>query len=71
LFRGEQRIPLGLRSLNLREQQLEPIKFATNLRFEIRGQGPAVAGLKRIQPLPPITTHMWTAPSSQELLAVF
>jgi hypothetical protein len=36
LFRGEQR-PLGLHSLNLREQQLEPIKFATNLRFEMRG----------------------------------
>ena len=57
LFHGEQRIPLGLHSLDLRDKQLEPIKFATNLRFEMRGQGPAVAGLKRIQPLPPIATQ--------------
>jgi hypothetical protein len=61
LFRGEQHIPLGLHSLNLRKQQLEPIKFATNLRFEMRGQGPAVAGLKRIQPLPPIATQRLVA----------
>ena len=56
LFHGEQRIPLGLHSLDLRKQQLEPIKFATNLRFEMQGQGPAVAGLQHIQPLPPIAT---------------
>jgi hypothetical protein len=52
-----QRVPLGLHSLDLLEQQFEPIKFSTNLGFEMWGQATAIASLKRIQPNPPIATQ--------------
>jgi hypothetical protein len=42
LLLGEQRVPLGLRRLDLIQQQFEPIKFATDLGFEMRRQGTAV-----------------------------
>ena len=57
LFCVEQRIPLGLHSLDLLEQQFEPIEFSTNLGFEMWGQATAIASLKRIQPDPPIATQ--------------
>jgi hypothetical protein len=56
LFRVELRIPLGLHSLDLLEQQFEPIEFSTNLGFEMLGQATAIASLKRIQPRPSIAT---------------
>jgi hypothetical protein len=34
-FAFEQRIPLGFHSLDLLENQFEPIEFSTNLGFEI------------------------------------
>ena len=49
----EQRVPLGLHSLDLLEQQFEPIEFLTNLGFEMSGQATAIASLKRIQPRSP------------------
>ena len=55
----------GVIFFNLREQQLEPIKFATNLRFEMRGQGPAVAGLKPRRGL----VSMWLSAPFQALLS--
>ena len=51
----EQRIPLGFHSLDLLENQFEPIKFSTNLGFEMLGQATAIAGLKRIQLRSPVT----------------
>ena len=57
----EQRVPLGLHSLDLLEQQFEPIKFSTNLGFEMLGQSTAIASLKRFQPRPPIATQ-WLIP---------
>ena len=57
LFRVEQRVPLGLHSLDLLEKQFEPIEFSTNLGFEMLGQATAVASLERIQPRPPIATQ--------------
>jgi hypothetical protein len=38
LFCVEQRVPLGLHSLDLLEKQFEPIKFSTNLGFEMLGR---------------------------------
>jgi hypothetical protein len=48
LFRVEQRVPLGLHSLDLLEQQFEPIEFSTHLGFEMLGQATAIASLERI-----------------------
>src|ERR1700719_3012394 len=50
LFCAEQRVSLGLHSLDLLEKQFEPIEFSTNLGFEMRGQATAIASLKRFQP---------------------
>jgi len=50
----EQRVPLGLHSLDLLEQQFEPIEFSTNLGFEMLRQAPAIASPKRIQSRTPI-----------------
>jgi hypothetical protein len=50
LFCVEQRVPLGLHSLDLLEQQFEPIEFSTHLGFEMLGQATAIASLERIQP---------------------
>jgi hypothetical protein len=57
LFCVEQRVPLGLHSLDLLEKQFEPIKFSTNLGFEMLGQATAIASLERIQPRSPIATQ--------------
>ena len=57
LFCVEQRVPLGLHSLDLLEQQFEPIEFSTNLGFEMLGQATAIASLERIQPRSPIATQ--------------
>ena len=57
LFCVEQRVSLGLHSLDLLEKQFEPIEFSANLGFEMLGQATAVASLKRIQPRPPIATQ--------------
>ena len=57
LFCVEQRVLLGLHSLDLLEKQFEPIEFSTNLGFEMLGQATAIASLKRIQPSPPIATQ--------------
>ena len=54
LFCAEQRVSLGLNSLDLLEKQFEPIEFSTNLGFEMLGQVAAIAGLKRIQPRSPV-----------------
>ena len=53
----EQRVPLGLQSLDLLEQQFEPIEFSTNLGFEMLGHATAIASLERIQPRPPIASQ--------------
>ena len=39
------------------EKQLEPIEFTFDLRFEMRGQGTAIAGLKFFQPVAPIAAQ--------------
>ena len=39
------------------EKQFEPIKFTFDLRFEMRGQGTAIAGLKFFQPVAPIAAE--------------
>ena len=57
LYRVEQRVSLGLHSLDLLEEQFEPIELSTNLGFEMLGQATAIASLKRIQPRPPIATQ--------------
>ena len=57
LFCVEQRVPLGLHSLDLLEKQFEPIEFSTNLGIEMLGQAAAIASLKRIQPRSPIATQ--------------
>ena len=53
----EQRVPLGLHSLDLLEKQFEPIEFSTNLGFEMLGQATAIAGLERTQPRGLIATQ--------------
>ena len=55
--RGQQRVPLALHGLDLLEKQLEPIEFTFDLRFEMRGQGTAIAGLKFFQPVAPIAAQ--------------
>src|SRR5580698_10008581 len=57
LFCVEQRVPLGLDSLDLLEQQFEPIEFSTNLGFEMWGQATAITSLERFQPRSPIATQ--------------
>ena len=61
LFCVEQRVPLGLHSLDLLEKQFEPIEFSTNLGFEMLGQATAIASLERIQPRASIATQ-WLIP---------
>ena len=56
-FCVEQRVPLGLHSLDLLEQQFEPIEFSTNPGFEMLGHATAIACLERIQPRPPIASQ--------------
>ena len=57
LFCVEQRVPLGLHSFDLLEQQFEPIEFSTNLGFEMLGQATAIASLKPIQSRTPVATQ--------------
>ena len=57
LFCAEQRVSLGLHSLDLLENQFEPIEFSTNLSFEMLGQATTVASLKRFQPRSPVATQ--------------
>src|SRR5271169_6912154 len=57
LFCVEQRVPLGLHSLDLLEKQFEPIELSANLGPEMLGQATAIASLERIQPRPPIATQ--------------
>jgi hypothetical protein len=57
LFCVERRVPLGLHSLDLLEQQFEPIEFSTNLGFEMLGQATAIASLERIQPRSPVAAQ--------------
>jgi hypothetical protein len=54
LFCVEQRVPLGLHSLDLLEQQFEPIEFSTNLGFEMLRQATAIASLERMRVFPRI-----------------
>jgi len=56
-FCVEQRVPLGLCSLDLLEQQFEPIEFSTNLGFEMSGQATAIPSLERIQSRTPVATQ--------------
>src|SRR5271168_3492099 len=65
LFCVEQRVPLGLHSLDLLEQQFEPIEFSTNLGFEMLGQATAVASLERIQPRPSIAAQRLMGPRAE------
>ena len=52
--RLEQGVPLRLDRLQLRQQDLEPVQLADDLRLQMRRQGPAVAGPQLFQPLAPI-----------------
>ena len=56
VFRGKQRIPLGLHCLDLFEQQFEPVEFAANLGLQMIRQRATIAGLELFQPLQPIAT---------------
>ena len=56
VFRGKQRIPLGLHCLDLLEQQFEPVEFAANLGLQMIRQRTTIAGLELFQPLPPVAT---------------
>ena len=49
LFRVKQRVSLSLNSLDLLEQQFEPIKFSTNLGFEMLR---AIDGHRQSEALP-------------------
>jgi hypothetical protein len=46
---------------DLFEQQLQPIEFTTNLRLQVIWQQATIAGLKRIQPLPPVAAQRLVA----------
>ena len=55
--RRQQRVPLALHGLDLLEKQFEPIELTVDLRFEMLGQGTAIAGLEFFQPLAPVAAQ--------------
>ena len=57
LCRSQQRVPLTLHGLDLLEKQFEPIELTVDLRFEMLGQGTAIAGLEFFQPLAPVAAQ--------------
>jgi hypothetical protein len=59
LFCIDQRVPLGLHSLDLLEQQFEPIEFSTNLGFEMLGQGTCSRSRLSATALRPATYWEW------------
>ena len=61
LLRGKQHVPLGLHRLDLIEQQFQPIEFTANLRLQVIRQQATIAGLERIQPLPPVAAQRLVA----------
>src|SRR5208283_3671651 len=51
LLRGEHRVSLDLRHLDLIEQQFQPIEFAADLGLEMRRQGAAVSRRQFVETL--------------------
>ena len=60
-MRGKQHVPLGLHRLDLLEQQFQPIELTANLRLQVIRQPATIAGLERIQPLPPVAAQRLVA----------
>jgi hypothetical protein len=54
LLRGKRRVALRLHRLDLFKQQFQTIEFTKNLRLQVIRQRATIAGLERIQPLPPV-----------------
>ena len=56
-MRGKQRVPFGLRPLDVIEQQFEPIEFAANLGLEIHRQRTAIPRRQLVEPLASIAAQ--------------
>ena len=57
LWRGEQRVALGLGLLDLIKQQVEPIEFAPDLGLEMHRQGMAITRSRLVEPFTTIAAQ--------------
>ena len=50
-------ISFGFDRLQLRQDELEPVELAADLRLQMRRQRAAIAGCELLQPLAPVTAQ--------------